>query len=208
MTLVHSNTNGARYSALIEPLSKLDSCAISDPLTSLAFMASRSACARSLVLGVSRAVQSRFSSALPTVNLRSDIFAPPQWMLPVRATLSSLLMRAVLTLRDGARFLRWELALAKSKASSLTAPAATVVHEPFISLKSGYGLRRVTDELCARGFQAAHQFRGRRSCYAMRTLVGAGLGIALAPRQITPAPEGPLALRASEPLSNHRCVVG
>lgn len=74
-----------------------------------------------------------------------------------------------------------------------------VAHESFISLKAGYGLRRVTDELCARaGFKPRISFEGEEVA-TLWGLVGAGLGIAIAPRQTTPPPEGPLALRVIEP---------
>lgn len=53
--------------------------------------------------------------------------------------------------------------------------------EPFVGLKPGYGLRRITDELCAAaGFAPVLAFEGEEAD-TMRGLVAAGLGVALLP---------------------------
>lgn len=74
-----------------------------------------------------------------------------------------------------------------------------VAGEPFISLKPGYGLRRVTDELCARaGFKPRIGFEGEEVA-TLWGLVGAGLGIALAPRPVVSGPGAPVAVLVSDP---------
>lgn len=74
-----------------------------------------------------------------------------------------------------------------------------VAGEPFISLKPGYGLRRVTDELCSRaGFKPNISFEGEEVA-TLWGLVGAGLGIAIGPRLAVSAAGAPVALRVSEP---------
>ncbi|HEY0805959.1 MAG TPA: LysR substrate-binding domain-containing protein [Pseudonocardiaceae bacterium] len=53
--------------------------------------------------------------------------------------------------------------------------------EPFVALKPGYGLRRMTDELCAAaGFVPELAFEGE-DCDTLRGLVAAGLGVAVLP---------------------------
>ena len=53
--------------------------------------------------------------------------------------------------------------------------------EPFVGLKPGYGLRRITDELCqVAGFTPALAFQGEE-CDTLRGLVAAGLGVAILP---------------------------
>jgi DNA-binding transcriptional LysR family regulator len=74
-----------------------------------------------------------------------------------------------------------------------------VAEERFISLKSGYGLRRVTDELCTRaGFTPDISFEGEEVA-TLWGLVGAGLGIALAPSQAGAVAGSPVAVRVSAP---------
>ncbi|HWD02665.1 MAG TPA: LysR family transcriptional regulator [Amycolatopsis sp.] len=54
--------------------------------------------------------------------------------------------------------------------------------EEFVMLEPGYGLRRITDELCtAAGFSPRIAFEGQESD-TVRGLVAAGLGVALLPR--------------------------
>ncbi|WP_134668853.1 MULTISPECIES: LysR family transcriptional regulator [unclassified Amycolatopsis] len=87
--------------------------------------------------------------------------------------------------------------------------------EPFVLLEPGYGLRRITDDLCAAaGFTPKVAFEGQESD-TVRGLVGAGLGVALLPRFEPGSPAGVaevplhppvhrtigLAWRAGEPLS-------
>jgi DNA-binding transcriptional LysR family regulator len=56
-----------------------------------------------------------------------------------------------------------------------------VAGEPFVALKPGYGLRRMTDELCAAaGFVPELAFEGEE-CDTLRGLVAAGLGVAVLP---------------------------
>jgi LysR family transcriptional activator of glutamate synthase operon len=54
--------------------------------------------------------------------------------------------------------------------------------EQFVMLEPGYGLRKITDELCAQaGFTPSIAFEGQESD-TVRGLVAAGLGVALLPR--------------------------
>ncbi|WP_232376537.1 LysR family transcriptional regulator [Amycolatopsis aidingensis] len=54
--------------------------------------------------------------------------------------------------------------------------------EPFVLLEPGYGLRQITDELCAAaGFRPEVAFEGQESD-TVRGLVAAGFGVALLPR--------------------------
>lgn len=92
---------------------------------------------------------------------------------------------------------------------------AELADEPFVLLEHGYGLRRITDDLCAAaGFTPKVAFEGQESD-TVRGLVGAGLGVALLPRFEPGSPAGVaevplhppvhrtigLAWRAGEPLS-------
>ncbi|WP_158885601.1 LysR family transcriptional regulator [Amycolatopsis anabasis] len=59
---------------------------------------------------------------------------------------------------------------------------AELADEEFVTLEHGYGLRQITDELCAReGFEPRIAFEGQESD-TVRGLVAAGLGVALLPR--------------------------
>ncbi|MEU6643717.1 LysR substrate-binding domain-containing protein [Saccharomonospora sp. NPDC046836] len=63
-------------------------------------------------------------------------------------------------------------------------------HEVFVQLEHGYGLRQITDELCAAaGFRPAIAFEGQESD-TVRGLVAAGLGVALLPKFEPGAPAG------------------
>ncbi|WP_133854242.1 LysR family transcriptional regulator [Labedaea rhizosphaerae] len=58
---------------------------------------------------------------------------------------------------------------------------AEVADEPFILLRAGYGLRTLTEELCARaGFSPRVAFEGEE-VETLRSLIAAGLGVALLP---------------------------
>jgi DNA-binding transcriptional LysR family regulator len=87
--------------------------------------------------------------------------------------------------------------------------------EEFVMLEPGYGLRRITDDLCAAaGFSPRIAFEGQESD-TVRGLVAAGLGVALLPHFEPGAPAGVaevpivppvgrtigLAWRAGEPVS-------
>lgn len=62
-----------------------------------------------------------------------------------------------------------------------TARLSDLADEPFVGLKPGYGLRRITDELCAHaGFTPELAFQGEE-CDTLRGLVAAGLGVAILP---------------------------
>ncbi|MER5890882.1 LysR family transcriptional regulator [Streptomyces sp. NPDC001941] len=58
---------------------------------------------------------------------------------------------------------------------------AEAAEEPFVTLEPGYGLRRITDDLCAEaGFRPRVAFEGEEA-ETLRGLVAAGLGVALLP---------------------------
>ncbi|MCX3059363.1 LysR family transcriptional regulator [Streptomyces beihaiensis] len=60
--------------------------------------------------------------------------------------------------------------------------------ESFVTLEPGYGLRRITDDLCARaGFRPRIAFEGEEA-ETLRGLVAAGLGVALLPPPTVPRP--------------------
>jgi DNA-binding transcriptional LysR family regulator len=62
--------------------------------------------------------------------------------------------------------------------------------EEFVMLEPGYGLRQITDDLCAAaGFEPKVAFEGQESD-TVRGLVAAGLGVALLPRFEPEAPAG------------------
>nr|WP_262414078.1 LysR family transcriptional regulator [Streptomyces acidipaludis] len=65
---------------------------------------------------------------------------------------------------------------------------AEVAADPFVTLEPGYGLRRITDALCAEaGFTPRVAFEGEEA-ETLRGLVAAGLGVALLPPPAVPRP--------------------
>ncbi|WP_431948895.1 LysR family transcriptional regulator [Actinacidiphila sp. bgisy167] len=65
---------------------------------------------------------------------------------------------------------------------------AEAAGELFVSLEAGYGLRRITDALCAEaGFTPRVGFEGEEA-ETLRGLVAAGLGVALLPPPLVPRP--------------------
>lgn len=65
---------------------------------------------------------------------------------------------------------------------------AEVAADPFVTLEPGYGLRRITDQLCAEaGFAPRIAFEGEEA-ETLRGLVAAGLGVALLPPPAVPRP--------------------
>jgi len=65
---------------------------------------------------------------------------------------------------------------------------AEAADEPFVTLEPGYGLRRITDALCAdAGFRPKVAFEGEEA-ETLRGLVAAGLGVALLPPPAVPRP--------------------
>ncbi|MFD6419683.1 LysR family transcriptional regulator [Streptomyces sp. NPDC060194] len=65
---------------------------------------------------------------------------------------------------------------------------AEAADESFVTLEPGYGLRRITDDLCARaGFRPRVAFEGEEA-ETLRGLVAAGLGVALLPPPAVPRP--------------------
>ncbi|WP_246080477.1 LysR family transcriptional regulator [Nonomuraea mesophila] len=64
--------------------------------------------------------------------------------------------------------------------------AAELAGEELVTLEPGYGLRQITDDLCARaGFEPRIVFEGQES-ETVRGLVAAGLGMAILPRSGPP----------------------
>ena len=75
---------------------------------------------------------------------------------------------------------------------------AEAADETFVTLEPGYGLRRITDELCAEaGFTPKVAFEGEEA-ETLRGLVAAGLGLALLPPPAFPRP-GVVALTVTAP---------
>ncbi|MDT3398661.1 LysR family transcriptional regulator [Streptomyces sp. B1866] len=65
---------------------------------------------------------------------------------------------------------------------------AEAAREPFVTLEPGYGMRRITDALCAEaGFTPRVAFEGEEA-ETLRGLVAAGLGVALLPPPAVPRP--------------------
>ncbi|QKW06627.1 LysR family transcriptional regulator [Streptomyces sp. NA04227] len=65
---------------------------------------------------------------------------------------------------------------------------AETAEEAFVTLESGYGLRRITDDLCRQaGFRPRIAFEGEEA-ETLRGLVAAGLGVALLPPPAFPRP--------------------
>lgn len=65
---------------------------------------------------------------------------------------------------------------------------AEAAEEAFVTLEPGYGLRRITDDLCAQaGFAPRIAFEGEEA-ETLRGLVAAGLGVALLPPPPFPRP--------------------
>jgi DNA-binding transcriptional LysR family regulator len=65
---------------------------------------------------------------------------------------------------------------------------AEAAADPFVTLEPGYGLRRITDALCAEaGFTPRIAFEGEEA-ETLRGLVAAGLGVALLPPPAVPRP--------------------
>ncbi|MEV5613747.1 LysR family transcriptional regulator [Streptomyces sp. NPDC052225] len=65
---------------------------------------------------------------------------------------------------------------------------AETADEVFVTLEPGYGLRRITDDLCAEaGFKPRIAFEGEEA-ETLRGLVAAGLGVALLPPPAVPRP--------------------
>ncbi|MET7638115.1 LysR family transcriptional regulator [Streptomyces sp. NPDC005438] len=65
---------------------------------------------------------------------------------------------------------------------------AECAEEMFVTLEPGYGMRRITDDLCAEaGFRPRIAFEGEEA-ETLRGLVAAGLGVALLPPPAVPRP--------------------
>jgi DNA-binding transcriptional LysR family regulator len=65
---------------------------------------------------------------------------------------------------------------------------AEAAEEAFVTLEPGYGLRRITDDLCRQaGFRPRIAFEGEEA-ETLRGLVAAGLGVALLPPPAVPRP--------------------
>ncbi len=80
---------------------------------------------------------------------------------------------------------------------------AELAGEEFVGLEPGYGLRQITDDLCAQaGFTPTLAFEGQET-ETVRGLVAAGLGVALLPHADSPSglPEIPLNPRAAREIA-------
>ncbi|MBB4686096.1 DNA-binding transcriptional LysR family regulator [Amycolatopsis jiangsuensis] len=82
-----------------------------------------------------------------------------------------------------------------------TVRVAELADEPFVLLEPGYGLRRITDDLCAAaGFTPKVAFEGQESD-TVRGLVAAGLGVALLPLFEPGTPAGVTEITLTPPAS-------
>lgn len=83
---------------------------------------------------------------------------------------------------------------------------AELADEPFVMLEHGYGVRQITDALCAdAGFEPKIVFEGQESD-TVRGLVAAGFGVALLPRFGTAAPAGVVEIPLSPKRSREICL--
>ncbi|WP_336205306.1 LysR family transcriptional regulator [Nonomuraea sp. LPB2021202275-12-8] len=72
--------------------------------------------------------------------------------------------------------------------------------EELVTLEHGYGLRQITDDLCAAaGFEPRIAFEGQES-ETVRGLVAAGLGVAILPRTGVAPPPGVVEIPLSPPV--------
>ncbi|MCF6474892.1 LysR family transcriptional regulator [Nonomuraea sp. MG754425] len=97
-----------------------------------------------------------------------------------------------------------ELVLCAPKSHRLAARkrvrAADLAQEELVTLEHGYGLRQMTDDLCAAaGFEPRIAFEGQES-ETVRGLVAAGLGVAVLPRSDQPATGGVVEIPLSPSL--------
>ncbi|RZQ62678.1 LysR family transcriptional regulator [Amycolatopsis suaedae] len=78
---------------------------------------------------------------------------------------------------------------------------ADLAGESFVQLEHGYGMRQITDDLCAAaGFTPRVAFEGQESD-TVRGLVAAGLGVALLPRFEPGAPAGVVEVPIDPPVT-------
>lgn len=71
--------------------------------------------------------------------------------------------------------------------------------EPFVALRAGHGLRQTMEEICREaGFEPLIAFEGQEVA-TLRGLVGAGLGVTLAPEREVKAPTQAVSLRVRNP---------
>ncbi|GAA5168865.1 MULTISPECIES: LysR family transcriptional regulator [Amycolatopsis] len=81
-----------------------------------------------------------------------------------------------------------------------------LAEEQFVTLEHGYGLRQITDALCAEaGFEPRIAFEGQESD-TVRGLVAAGLGVALLPRFGLEPPAGVVEIPLSPKVSRTICL--
>ncbi|MBB5780646.1 DNA-binding transcriptional LysR family regulator [Nonomuraea jabiensis] len=79
--------------------------------------------------------------------------------------------------------------------------AAELAGEELVTLEPGYGLRQITDDLCAAaGFEPRIAFEGQET-ETVRGLVAAGLGVAVLPRSTHPAADATVTGVVEIPLS-------
>ena len=72
--------------------------------------------------------------------------------------------------------------------------------DTFVCLRTGYGLRTLTDAFCTQaGFAPAIAFEGEEIA-TLRGLVAVGLGVAIIPAALAPIESSPPQLHISEPV--------
>jgi DNA-binding transcriptional LysR family regulator len=93
------------------------------------------------------------------------------------------------TRRMGEQRLRLVLSTEHPLAGRRRVRLEEVAEDPFVTLEPGYGLRRITDALCAEaGFTPRISFEGEEA-ETLRGLVAAGLGVAVLPPASVPRPD-------------------
>ncbi|TNC20799.1 LysR family transcriptional regulator [Amycolatopsis alkalitolerans] len=84
---------------------------------------------------------------------------------------------------------------------------AELAGEPFVMLEHGYGVRQITDGLCAAaGFEPEIVFEGQESD-TVRGLVAAGFGVTLLPQFGSATPAGVVEIPLSPKVSRTICLV-
>ncbi|WP_236795803.1 LysR family transcriptional regulator [Amycolatopsis sp. GM8] len=83
---------------------------------------------------------------------------------------------------------------------------AELADEPFVMLEHGYGVRQITDALCAEaGFEPKIVFEGQESD-TVRGLVAAGFGVAVLPQFGSAIPAGVVEIPLSPKISRQICL--
>jgi DNA-binding transcriptional LysR family regulator len=138
-----------------------------------------------------------FRARHPEVRFTLMQAAHEEMLTRVRAGVADLALTSPLPAQDGLRgaaLYRQPLVLAVPREHRLAGRGRIAVSElagePLVGMKPGYGLRQITDEMCAEaGFRPVLGFEGDE-VDTVRGLVAAGLGLALLPAAEPGPPPG------------------